>query len=356
MRLYPPAWMVAREALEECEIGGYPVAKGIQLWMPQWVVHRDPRWFNEADEFRPERWDKDLAKHLPRGAYFPFGDGPRVCIGNHFAMLEAVLLLASIGQRFRFSRQVRAVRAVKIQEFGDAVLARLTTRVREPLAAGDPGEGAPAEDRGNLDADPAGVLAGAGPAFGAGAGVVVAGDQVVGGLPEHGTAAAVAAPPQGAVGAIDLVALVAAGQQGGAAGDGVGVAVPGDGPPLAGAVRDRDDVDAGDGQQQPVRGGGHAVGQVAFPLDHVAGLGEAVVVAVDEPAAAVEGQARRRGAGSAQARILSKVSRRQRSWARAAIGCRPARPAWRTAWGAVVWRAKVLGAGLSSPEGQKHAR
>jgi cytochrome P450 len=103
MRLYPPAWMVAREALEECEIGGYPVAKGIQLWMPQWVVHRDPRWFNEADEFRPERWDKDLAKHLPRGAYFPFGDGPRVCIGNHFAMLEAVLLLASIGQRFRFS-------------------------------------------------------------------------------------------------------------------------------------------------------------------------------------------------------------------------------------------------------------
>jgi cytochrome P450 len=66
------------------------------------VVHRDPRWFSEPDEFRPERWDKDLARRLPRGAYFPFGDGPRVCIGNHFAMLEATLLLASIGQGFHW--------------------------------------------------------------------------------------------------------------------------------------------------------------------------------------------------------------------------------------------------------------
>ncbi len=102
MRLYPPAWMIAREPLADCEIGGYPVRQGVQLWMVQWVVHRDPRWFHEPDVFRPERWDKEFVKRLPRGAYFPFGDGPRICIGNHFAMLEAVLLLASIGQRFQF--------------------------------------------------------------------------------------------------------------------------------------------------------------------------------------------------------------------------------------------------------------
>ena len=102
MRLYPPAWMIARESLADCDLGGFFVPAGAQLWMVQYVVHRDPRWFAEPDAFRPERWDDDFAKRLPRGAYFPFGDGPRICIGNHFAMLEAALILASIGQRFQF--------------------------------------------------------------------------------------------------------------------------------------------------------------------------------------------------------------------------------------------------------------
>ena len=60
-----------------------------------------PRWFDDPEAFRPERWDNDLIKRLPRCAYFPFGDGPRICIGNHFAMMEAVLILATIAQRYR---------------------------------------------------------------------------------------------------------------------------------------------------------------------------------------------------------------------------------------------------------------
>jgi len=103
MRLYPPAYGVGREALKDCEIGGYLVPAGTQLFMFQWVVHRDERYFDHPEAFRPERWADDLAARLPKYAYFPFGGGPRVCIGSSFAMMEAVLLLATIAQRFRFA-------------------------------------------------------------------------------------------------------------------------------------------------------------------------------------------------------------------------------------------------------------
>lgn len=101
MRLYPPAWGIGREAIAPCEIGGYPIKKGLQIWLSQWVVHRDPRYFPEPEAFRPERWENDLAKRLPRYAFFPFGGGPRICIGNAFAMMESVLLLVTIARRFR---------------------------------------------------------------------------------------------------------------------------------------------------------------------------------------------------------------------------------------------------------------
>ncbi len=101
LRLYPTAWLLGREAAEPTEIGGYSVPKGMTLWLPQWVIHRDPRWFDEPDSFRPERWSDGLSRRLHRYAYFPFGGGPRLCIGNHFAMMEAVLLLATIARRFR---------------------------------------------------------------------------------------------------------------------------------------------------------------------------------------------------------------------------------------------------------------
>jgi cytochrome P450 len=101
MRLYPPAWGMARIAIEDAEIAGYPIPKGCGVSLAQWVVHRDPRWFDAPMEFRPERWEGDLLKRLPRFAYFPFGGGPRQCIGNNFAVMEAVLLLATIARKFR---------------------------------------------------------------------------------------------------------------------------------------------------------------------------------------------------------------------------------------------------------------
>jgi cytochrome P450 len=102
MRLYPPAWAVARQALTDVEIGGYRFPRGAEFVMSPWVLHRDPRNFHDPEAFVPERWENDLARALPRFAYFPFGGGPRVCIGNRFAMMEAKLVLAAALQRFRF--------------------------------------------------------------------------------------------------------------------------------------------------------------------------------------------------------------------------------------------------------------
>lgn len=101
MRLYPPAWAFGRETLADCEIGGYHVPSGTQLIMSQWVMHRDPRYYEEPDKFRPERWGDGSTERLPKYAYFPFGGGPRLCIGQSFAKMEAVLLLATVAQQFR---------------------------------------------------------------------------------------------------------------------------------------------------------------------------------------------------------------------------------------------------------------
>jgi cytochrome P450 len=101
MRLYPPAWAIGREAIEDFTLSGYRIPKGAQLWMSQWVNHRDPRYFPEPQAFRPERWLGGLERSLPRFAYYPFGGGTRICIGNHFAMMEAVLTLVTLLRRFR---------------------------------------------------------------------------------------------------------------------------------------------------------------------------------------------------------------------------------------------------------------
>lgn len=103
MRLYPPAYVVGRESVNECEIGGYLVPPRTQVFMSTWVVHRDARFFDEPDKFKPERWTPEFINNLPKYAYFPFGGGPRICIGNTFAMMEIVLLLATIAQKFRLS-------------------------------------------------------------------------------------------------------------------------------------------------------------------------------------------------------------------------------------------------------------
>jgi cytochrome P450 len=103
MRLYPPAYGIGREAARATEVAGNPLpARGIVI-IPTWVVHRDARWFDEPDAFLPERWADASARPLPRFAYLPFGGGPRQCIGNTFATMEATLILATIAQRFRLA-------------------------------------------------------------------------------------------------------------------------------------------------------------------------------------------------------------------------------------------------------------
>ena len=103
MRLYPPAYALGRQAARPTEVSGHAVAPPDIVIAATGVVQRDPRWFEDPEAFRPERWEGDLARRLPRFAYFPFGGGPRQCIGNTFAQMEAVLILAAIAQRFRLS-------------------------------------------------------------------------------------------------------------------------------------------------------------------------------------------------------------------------------------------------------------
>lgn len=101
MRLYPPAWSLARTAAKEMEIAGYRIPVGANVVMSPWIIHRDARFFADPDQFRPDRWTAQTTQQLPRFAYFPFGGGPRLCIGASFAMMEANLILATIAQRFQ---------------------------------------------------------------------------------------------------------------------------------------------------------------------------------------------------------------------------------------------------------------
>lgn len=103
LRLYPPAWVFGRQALTDFEAGGYTVPAGSTVVVSPWVMHRNPHYFDDPDAFRPERWLDGLEKRLPRYVYFPFGGGPRVCIGRGLALMEATLSLARIVQRFRLS-------------------------------------------------------------------------------------------------------------------------------------------------------------------------------------------------------------------------------------------------------------
>lgn len=100
LRMYPPAWAAGRVVTQEISLGGVPVPAGTQVVVSPWVVHRDSSYFREPHVFRPERWWNGETEGLPKGAYFPFGAGPRVCIGYHFAELEAVLVLATLLAQF----------------------------------------------------------------------------------------------------------------------------------------------------------------------------------------------------------------------------------------------------------------
>ena len=108
LRLYPPAYRISRTAVEACEIGGHRVRPGVEIMIPQWAVHRSERFYAEPDAFRPERWTPKFTATLPKFAYFPFGGGPRTCIGNTFAEIEGSVALGHICRRYELRVPPRA--------------------------------------------------------------------------------------------------------------------------------------------------------------------------------------------------------------------------------------------------------
>ena len=103
MRLYPPAWVMSRRACEDVDVHGYTLPAGSNVIVSPWVTHHDERFFPNPEEFRPERWATAAAQELPKFAYLPFGGGPRACIGNNFALIEAAIILTAVAQRFEVS-------------------------------------------------------------------------------------------------------------------------------------------------------------------------------------------------------------------------------------------------------------
>jgi len=126
MRLYPPAWAMGREVLEDVAIGPYRLRKGTSVFFSQYIVQRNPRWFPEPERFLPERFTAEAKQGRPRFAYFPFGGGGRQCIGESFAMMEATLALATIAQRWRL--QIDPDQAIELQP-------KITLRPRNGIRA-----------------------------------------------------------------------------------------------------------------------------------------------------------------------------------------------------------------------------
>ncbi len=102
MRLYPPAYIIGRQVLAPLELGGHQLVEGDQIMVCMWHLHRSARWFEVPLAFRPERWLDGLQERLPNHVYMPFGGGPRICIGQHFAMMEIVLCVAALHQRWQW--------------------------------------------------------------------------------------------------------------------------------------------------------------------------------------------------------------------------------------------------------------
>jgi cytochrome P450 len=103
MRLYPPVYTILRTPTRRFEVDGYTVPPGSTVMLPQWAVHRSPRHWDDPEAFDPDRWTPERSRERHRFAYFPFGGGPRHCIGKHLAILEAQLIVATVASRYRLA-------------------------------------------------------------------------------------------------------------------------------------------------------------------------------------------------------------------------------------------------------------
>ncbi len=108
LRLYPPFWLLGRMVFEPIELGGHHIPAGVSVVTSPLITQRDPRWFEDPMEFRPERWTDEFRSDLPRFAYFPFGGGPHQCIGEGFAWMEAKIALATLHRRWRATTSSKA--------------------------------------------------------------------------------------------------------------------------------------------------------------------------------------------------------------------------------------------------------
>ena len=104
LRLYPPIWNLSRRVATECEIGGFPVRAGALLLFSPYLIHHDARYYDKPERFDPNRWEEEAERTRPKLAYLPFGAGPRGCMGESFAWMEGILVIAALAQRWRITR------------------------------------------------------------------------------------------------------------------------------------------------------------------------------------------------------------------------------------------------------------
>lgn len=126
IRLYPTSWAMGRQPRASVRVCGHNLAPGTQITLHQWAAHRHPRWFTSPDLFQPDRWLGDFASSLPKGLYVPWGSGPRVCIGNHFSLLQMMVSLRCILSKYRLEAT---------SAFPGSFRASITAAPRQPILA-----------------------------------------------------------------------------------------------------------------------------------------------------------------------------------------------------------------------------
>ena len=132
MRLYPPTHRIGRSVKTPVMVGGHMLRAGVDVLLPQWAVHRSPRWYDRPEEFVPERWTPEFKHSLPKFAYFPFSGGPRTCVGSHLSWSEVAAIVGLLVQRFRLtltdSRPMKPVEGLTLLPAGSRLDMRIETR------------------------------------------------------------------------------------------------------------------------------------------------------------------------------------------------------------------------------------